>query len=336
MKEISYEDALLHLDPFFIDVRSPCEFSRDHIPGSINMAIFDDEERSEIGRIYRMLGRETAIVRGSEIVGLKIGDIVANIRSIKKREIVINCLRGGLRSTSLVSLLSSLGFRVYKLKDGYKGYRRYVSDKLSHIEIKPKIFVLQGLTGTGKTEIIRGIKNSIDLEGMAGHRSSVFGGIGLEQRTQKMFESLLLRRIFELNEENYIILEGESRKIGNIHIPYRILDIIYNSPTILIEASIERRVEILLKEYANNINPEEILAIVESIESRIGKKNVRLLIELFNRGELSAFVQLLLEKYYDPLYRFSLDKMRFIAKINNINSDQTIREVERIVLGNIR
>ncbi len=332
MREITYEKAQQLNSPAFIDVRSPGEYLLDHIPGSCNMPIFGDDEREEIGKLYHLLGRDKAITRGSEIVGSKLGEIITSIGKLKDREIVINCYRGGMRSKSLVALLLSLDFNVYKLKDGYKGYRRYVVSRFNEIGIRPPVFVLHGLTGTGKTEIIRRIKNAIDLEKFAGHRSSVFGGIGLKQNTQKFFESLLLERIDSLHDRDYVVMEGESRKIGNLHIPERIVHVIKSSAAILIKASIDRRVEIILNEYAGNMNPGDVIAIVKSLESRIGVKNVNNLIELFEKGNLFEFTRMILEMYYDPLYRHSIRKMKFVAEIENVNTESACREVEGVLL----
>ncbi|MDY6967977.1 MAG: tRNA 2-selenouridine(34) synthase MnmH [Spirochaetota bacterium] len=335
MKEISYQDAIRLSKPFFIDLRAPIEFEKDHIPGSVNIPLFDDEERSEIGKIYAIMGQDDAIVRGTEIAGGKLGEIVANIKKINDKDIVIYCFRGGMRSSSLASLLSSLGIPVYKLKTGYKGYRRYVSSRLDSIEIKPKVFVLQGLTGTGKTLILRRLKNSIDLEDMAGHRSSVFGGIGLHPNSQKMFESLLLSKIDKLNNSEYVIFEGESRKIGNLFIPDKILKLIHDSPKILIEATIQRRVEILLKEYTHKMDNDEIISITESLSDRLGRKDTDILIKLFRDGELFEFTRLLLLKYYDPLYRHSLEKMDFLETVVNAKTEDTCAIIEEIVHQNL-
>ncbi len=332
MNEITYEESRALENPLYLDVRAPIEYSNDHIPGALNMPLFDDEERHEIGKIYKALGQSEAIVRGSEIVGGKIGDIVSNIRNIKEKQIIIYCFRGGMRSSSITSLLTSLQFHVFKLKNGYKAYRKHVRDELDRLSIKSGIYVLHGLTGTGKTEIIKYIDNSVDLEKYAGHRSSVFGGIGLKQKTQKMFESLLLKKITDLRSAEYIVLEGESRKIGDLHIPNNLLEKMHSSPGIRIEASIERRINILLKEYDSyNLEPEKIIPIINSISGRLGKKNVAALIELFEKGDMYEFTELLLEKYYDPLYRHSLEKMEFIARIENVDSEEAAAEVERII-----
>jgi len=335
IKEIPYSAALTIDDPVFIDVRSPGEYVKDHIPGSLNIPLFEDSEREEVGRVYHLLGRDEAIFRGSEFVGKKLGAIVNRFREFKGREIVINCFRGGMRSASLVALLSSLDFDVYKLSNGYKGYRQYVVSSLDGLDSMPQLFVLQGLTGTGKTEIIRRIENAIDLEAMAGHRSSVFGGIGLRQRTQKLFESLLLHRINTLKDEAFAVCEGESRKIGNLHIPKSFMQLINSSPAILITASLDRRIDIILREYTGDIDTREIIPIVRSLESRIGKDTVHQLVELLREGELAAFTGILLKKYYDPLYEHTIKKMSFIAVIDNTETEHACEEVKRTVLDYI-
>lgn len=336
MEEISYTDSLHLNDPVYIDVRSPGEFLADHIPGALNLPLFDDDERKEIGTIFNRIGQENAIVRGSEIAGGKLGDIISEISRIRDRDIVIYCFRGGMRSSSLVSLLASLDYKVYKLKYGYKGYRSYINERLVTINIDPRAFILQGLTGTGKSEIIRNISNAIDLEKMAGHRSSVFGGIGLTVNTQKMFETLLLTRIEELKSAEYVIMEGESRKIGDIHIPNRVLYVINNSPAILIRASMERRVKILTDEYIPYFNINELIPIVQSLEQRIGKNNSALLIEYLEKRDIENFTVLLLEKYYDPLYMHTMKKMSFIAEIENTDTAGTVRKVGEVIRGYIK
>src|SRR3990172_5031091 len=130
MKEISFQESLAIENSIYIDVRSPHEFEEDHVAGSLNIPLFDNGERREIGAIYRMAGRYDAIVRGTEIVGEKLRDIMHALLEHKDKSILVQCARGGMRSGSLVSLLDSLGLSVYKIKNGYKGYRRFVIDSL--------------------------------------------------------------------------------------------------------------------------------------------------------------------------------------------------------------
>lgn len=331
MNEISYEESLKLENSVYIDVRAPVEFAEDHIPEAVNLPIFDDKERSEVGTLYKLTGREKAIIRGSEIAGGKLGGLISKISLYKNQNIIFTCARGGMRSAALASLAESIGLKVYKLKSGYKGYRRYVNENLSIDPVVPPFFIIQGLTGTGKTEIINHIENSIDLEGMAGHRSSIFGGIGLKQNSQKIFETLLLSKIFELNSREYIAIEGESRKIGNLVIPDSILKRMRNSKAILIEADIERRAEIILKEYTKIIDKDKIIDIVKSLKVKIGQKTIDELEFHIRADEYIPFIKILLEKYYDPLYEHSIAKYEFIATIKNSDSKAAAEEVISVI-----
>jgi tRNA 2-selenouridine synthase len=191
--------------------------------------------------------------------------------------------------------------------------------------------VLHGLTGTGKTAILRRLPNAIDLEGFAGHRSSLFGGMGLEPRTQKMFESLLVARVDELRAAPFVAVEGESRKIGDIHLPSRMLERMRSSPAILVTASMERRVEMLLKEYAPSAGTAEVEAILGVLAPRVGRKTAAALTELYGRGDLGGFAAILLEKYYDPLYGRALEAMEFIARVENSDTAEAARLVREAI-----
>ncbi len=329
MKEISFRESLELTNSIYIDVRSPAEFETDHVSGSLNIPLFDNNERKEIGTIYRMAGRNDAVVRGTEIVGEKLKGIMHSILEHKDKNLLVMCARGGMRSGSLVSLLDSLGLPVYQIKEGYKGYRRFVIDSLESLKLEAPLFVLQGLTGSGKTEIIRQTRYAIDLEDLAGHRSSVFGGIDNIRRTQKRFESLLLDRIRVLERAPYILIEGESRKIGNLHIPDPLYEFMKRSPVMYLDTPIERRVEIIYEEYHDYCDDTNIPVIVKSLGAKLGKKNTDDLISLYTQGKIKEFIRLMLDKYYDPLYQYSLDKKNYFAVIPNNNAGKAAAEVER-------
>lgn len=326
MNEITYEESREIKDPVYIDVRSPLEYAEDHIPGAVNLPIFDNDERKEVGTLYRVAGREDAMRRGTEIGGKNVGSILNTILGYKEREIVIYCARGGMRSNSVSSLVNSLGIRTWRIRDGYKSYRRYVNSLLESIVIRPRLFVLQGLTGAGKTEILGYIKNSVDLEFMAGHRSSVFGGIGLNPCTQKYFETQLCGRFGELENEEYAVIEGESKKVGNLHIPENIFRQMRNSPVIYIETPIERRVEIIRKEYAKFNEHERVIKTVQSLKNRLGARKVLELTDLYSNGRIDEFIEMLLLDYYDGLYRHTLDRFDYIAVIENRDSEAAAAE----------
>ena len=270
MKEITFEESQKIPNPLYVDVRAPVEYNEDHIPGAVNLPIFNDEERKEVGTLYKMSGKDDAVKRGTEIGGKRIVEIINRIAGVNDKEIIIYCARGGMRSGAVASLINSLGIKTYRINEGYKSFRKMVMDRLSTIKIEPEIFVLQGLTGAGKTEIIRLIPNSVDLEDMAGHRSSLFGGIGLKQNSQKGFETLLWQKLEELKNEDYILFEGESKKVGNLHIPENIFSQMREAPAIYIETSIERRIEIIKKEYTGFNEDERILKTVNTLKRKLG------------------------------------------------------------------
>lgn len=331
MKEISFEESLTLDNPLYVDVRSPGEYDDDHIPSAVNLPIFDNEERREVGTLYKMAGRDTAVLRGTEIGGRRIGEIINRLSEYRERDIVIYCARGGMRSGSVASLINSLGISTYRIRDGYKSYRRYVNDRLSVIKIRPGIFILQGLTGAGKTELIKALENSIDLEGMAGHRSSVFGGIGLAQKSQKSFETELLRRIEELENAPYVVIEGESRKVGNLHIPDNIFSQMREGNFIYIDTPLERRISIIRDEYNSFQEHERVIEIVNSLRGKLGNRKADMLVDLYGADRIDEFIEILLLDYYDVLYKHSLEKYEYISVIKNLDTAEASREVEKTI-----
>ncbi|WP_010292506.1 rhodanese-like domain-containing protein [Clostridium senegalense] len=144
-------------DYVLVDVRSPLEYKENTIPGAVNIPLFNDEERALVGTIYKQESTEKAKKIGMEIVSKKLPSIYDEFLKLEKKhkKIVLFCARGGMRSGSLVALLSSLGMRVEKIKGGYKSYRGYVLEELPKLNEQVKYIVLHGNTGVGKTEILK-------------------------------------------------------------------------------------------------------------------------------------------------------------------------------------
>lgn len=331
MEDITFEESQKIVSPLYVDVRAPVEYNEDHIPGAVNLPIFNDEERKEVGTLYKMAGRMDAVKRGTEIGGKRITDIIKSLTEVKDKEIIIYCARGGMRSAAVASLVNSLGIRTYRIIDGYRSFRKVVMDYLAAVTVKPEIFVLQGLTGAGKTEIIRTVQNSVDLEDMAGHRSSLFGSIGLKQNSQKRFETLLWQKLVELNDKDFIIFEGESKKIGNLHIPDNIFRQMREAPAIYIDTPIERRVEIIRKEYTGFNEDERVIKTVNTLRKKLGSSKTDLLVELYTGGDLDEFIKILLLDYYDLLYMHTLDTFDYLARINNTDTAGTTREILDVI-----
>ncbi|MAG77952.1 tRNA 2-selenouridine(34) synthase MnmH [archaeon] len=299
-----------------VDVRSPIEFKEDHIPNAINIPLFSNEERAIVGTIYKKEGKDDAINKGLEFLSPKLPEMIKQYKELKQ-PITIYCFRGGMRSNSIASLLKSLGFKVKVLEGGYKTYRKKVRDELENFKIKPKIYVLYGLTGSGKTEILNQLNNSLDLEGLAQHRGSVFGDINLKPNSQKMFESLLLKKLNELQKEETIFIEGESRKIGKVQIPLAIWQQMQKAKKIKVVNSIQDRINRIDKEYCNKIDIDLFSSKLDQIEKYLGKKKVVDLKLLLKENKLKEFIKILLLNYYDKLYAHTVDSKEYEFEISN-------------------
>ncbi len=304
-------------DYIFVDVRSPKEFAEDHIPGAINIPLFSNEERAIVGTLYKQVGKDVAIEKGLEIVGHKLPEMIQQYQQYKTQKVIIYCWRGGMRSGSVVGLLQSLQFDAYQLEKGYKDYRRFVREQFDTIPFPPLV-ILYGLTGSGKTEILRQLENSIDLEGLAQHRGSIFGDIGLVQRSQKMFESLLLKRLFELQHQKVIFIERESRKIGQVMIPLSIWDAMDDAQKVKVVCSSEERVERLYKEYCTGMDKILIIQKIHSIQKYLGKKKADELITLLEQSKVKEVIHVILLDYYDVLYKYTIDSKEYSYTIHDL------------------
>ncbi|MEG6585478.1 tRNA 2-selenouridine(34) synthase MnmH [Dendrosporobacter sp. 1207_IL3150] len=330
-KTVDFESSKTFDNPIYIDVRSPSEYLKGHIPNSVNIPIFSDEERALVGTIYKNIGSEEAKDKGLEIVSTKLPDIIRQIQSHYKmgKRLIIYCWRGGMRSKSIVSILAIMGIKSYQLIGGYKEYRNYVLKQLASFKIKPEIYVLCGSTGVGKTNILNLLKKInepiIDIEQLANHRGSIFGQIGLGQpASAQSFDSLLLNELEQLNNSHYIILESESKRVGNVYIP----DILYNAmksaKRILIYADLEIRAERLINEYfhLNMQNTQSIADCINSLSKRLGVKKTKQLLNYLESGNIRQCALTLINEYYDPLYGYEKqndDEFDLVVCSNNLN-----------------
>ena len=319
MKIIEIEDAL-ELGAVFVDTRTPKEFEEATIPNAINIPLFSNEERAIVGTIYTKVGKNEAIEKGMEFVSEHLPNMLKEFSKYKGKKIVIFCWRGGMRSRSITALLDSLGFDAYQLKGGHKNFRRYVLQRLENYKLNFKLVVLYGLTGSGKTEILNKIKNSIDLEDLAQHRNSLLGGVGLKPRTQKMFEAFLLKRLDELNDEKYIFIEGESRRLGNLNLPLFLHKGMLMGIKIKIETPISERVKRLVKEYGGH--KKEIVKVMDKFNNLMNKENIAIIKNLLENNKLEEAALILLQEYYDKKYTHTIERIKynFVVRDNYVNN----------------
>lgn len=353
------QDALRADGALVLDLRSPAEHAEDHVPGAVNVPLFDDLERALIGTLYARTSPEAAFEEGRRRTRARIAALVADIAEragwrvppvdleervlamtagglrrfegelvprlaarLPRRPVVLYCWRGGLRSRSVVALLRELGFEgAVGLSGGYKAYRKDVVERLTAWRAPPT-FVLRGLTGVGKTLVLREVERlrpgwSLDLEGLAGHRSSILGMVGLEPCTQKTFESRLLVRL-ERGFPGPCIVEGESRKVGDIVLPASVWSALDAGTNLELCTTTERRVQVLVEDYlAREPNRAELRSRLPFLEARLGARRwTGALVALLDQRRDAELALLLLERYYDPLYRNSEKGRRYAATID--------------------
>jgi tRNA 2-selenouridine synthase len=310
---INIAEAEKLINPIYIDMRSPSEYAMGHIPQSVNIPLFTDAERAEVGTIYKQIGMEDAKQLGLTIVSAKLPELVGQIRKLAKsdRTVLIYCWRGGMRSKSVVSILDVMGIPAFQLLGGYKAYRNHVLDSLRNFNLKPQIIVLCGSTGVGKTQLLALLKEKgepvIDLENLANHRGSAFGHVGKGlPATAQNFDAAILSELKRVNDQPYILVECESKRVGNVYIPDVLFKAMQTGKKILAQANIETRVSRLLQEYTGTQNQNHVAIInsIQILQKKLGHKRVETLLAQMNSGQLDDVVRSLLVDYYDPLYGY--------------------------------
>jgi tRNA 2-selenouridine synthase len=309
--DISLAD--LHKFDTIIDVRSPAEFVDDHIPGAINLPVLNDQQRAEIGTIYKQINPFTAKRAGAALVAQNIAAHLQNSLQDKARDWrpLIYCWRGGQRSGAMAQIFSNIGWHSSVIDGGYKSYRRHVLDCLDHLPKQLSLMIVSGQTGTAKTHILRAASAKgaaiIDLERLACHRGSLLGGEpGQPQPTQRYFESQLCQALQQSAPGQTILIEAESNKIGNIHVPPAFWAAMRNAPTIRVTAPIDARVNFLQRDYAHMINqPEFIMPLLSKLTHRHSAKQLATWKDMIDRKDWPDFIKSLLETHYDPSYQRS-------------------------------
>jgi tRNA 2-selenouridine synthase len=329
LKEVNINEFMELFDEFklIIDARSPKEFKESHIPTAINLFALNDDEHKEIGTIYVRESKNRAKVLGASYI---CQNTSKHLQYMEKKlpigsKIGIYCARGGLRSTSIATILSFTGYRVYKIKSGYKEYRRYVLDYLDTFKHK-NFITLGGNTGCGKSELIQELSPSIDLEGLANHFGSTFGLMNGAQPSQKHFQNELAQKLMQLSPDEWIFVEGESKKIGSIIQPDLFYKRIQNGFRVEITAPLEQRVQRILKDYIN-IDDEYFFNSMEKIKPYIKKEARIKAIESYKSGDLEKVAEILLVDYYDKVYK---KPDRVDLTLNNSDKNKTLAKLLKL------
>ena len=323
----------LHIEQFLelakqypvIDVRSPGEYDHAHIPGANSLPLFTDEERKVVGTTYKQQSREQAIKIGLDFFGPKMRKMVEEAETLavgrepmteetvighrKTNIVLLYCWRGGMRSAGVAWLLDLYGFKVYTLIGGYKKFRNHV---LETFKLPYQLKIVGGYTGSGKTELLKSLQQKgekiVDLEGIANHKGSAFGNIGMPQQpTQEMFENIVsceLRKYSEIPPSGgggaAIWLEDESQRIGLINIPNEFWKKMRNSPVYFLDIPFEERLKNITKEYGC-LDKQQVIDAINRIKEKLGGLNAKASIQFFKEGNTEESFRILL-KYYDKYY----------------------------------
>lgn len=341
LPEIDDFRSIIVGDTPLLDVRAPVEFAQGSLPTAENSPFINDEERHEIGLRYAELGQDAAIDLGHELVKGELKDLrVANWLSFAEKhpDGILFCWRGGMRSKfSQQWLFDATGIRYPRIKGGYKALRRFLIYETEVISPKLKLFVVGGRTGVGKTIFLNNTPNSIDLEGMANHRGSAFGIHPTPQPAQADFENSVAIELIkhQASDAPYLLVEDEGRNIGGRHVPVPLHNEMINAPRLMLDVSIEERIDIThqeyiheaLAEYCDAVGEENgfdawadyLVGSLDRIQKRLGGQRHQELRSIMHRAveeqrikgdsELHRdWIRALLVDYYDPMYDYQLSK----------------------------
>lgn len=313
-------DAFLELAATLpvMDVRSPSEFIHAHIPGAYSLPLFSDEERKIVGTQYKQEGRQPAIKTGLDFFSVKMRPMVEAaeiyIRNFapQNNTVLVHCWRGGMRSAAIAWLLDLYGFKVYTLSGGYKAYRNHVIEQFGKNYC---LQVLGGYTGSGKTGILKQLEQQgqavIDLELLAGHKGSAFGGIGQAvQHGQEMFENVLAGELMKHSETSFWV-EDESQRIGLVNIPQAFWKSLRSKPVLFIDIPFEARLQYIHREYGS-LDKAALIDAIARIQKRLGPAEAKAAIQCLQDNDHMGAFRILL-KYYDEAYLKSLNSRENIS-----------------------
>lgn len=312
-----------------IDVRSPAEFAEDHIPGAINCPVLDNEQRIQVGTLYKQVSPFEAKKIGAALVSENIG------RHLKERFLdrpktwrpLIYCWRGGDRSGSMSTIFRAIGWSAGQLEGGYKSWRSHVIAQLSELPARYRFIVLCGATGNAKTRILQAIgelgEQVLDLESLACHKGSVLGVLPDQpQPGQKCFETRLYGQLAGFDPRRPVYVEAESRKIGNLHLPEALIKRIRTGECLNIEATTDARIDFLLQDYNYFFSrPDFLIGRLAILQSLVSRETLARWQQLVHAADWPTLVRELLEQHYDPHYhRSQQNNFAGIAQSSNFGT----------------
>ncbi len=295
-----------------IDVRSPAEFALDHLPGSINLPVLDDAERAEIGTIYvqrsKFLARRLGAAKVARNIAHHLDGALAG-RDSSFRPLVY-CWRGGQRSGAMATVMAQVGWPVTVIEGGYQSWRRQVVARLysqPSPDLALRVILLDGRTGSGKTQVLDSLARhgfqTLDLEGLADHRGSLFGATAAPQPSQKAFESRLIARLEQIDPTRPLFVEAESSRIGDVTLPPALWSDMRRAPRVTLMAPLDARAEHIMQVYGDIAADGAALeAALCRLPRQHGRETVARWRALAASGETATLVSELMQAHYDPAY----------------------------------
>lgn len=291
-----------------IDVRSPSEWAEDHVPGAVSLPVLDDDERARVGTIYKQVSPFSARKIGAALVAKNAAAHLEGPLAEKPGgwRPLVYCWRGGQRSGSFASILAQIGWRVEVVQGGYKAWRRLVVDALYTDAFPFRLVVLDGNTGSAKTEVLnllpaRGVQ-VVDLEGLANHRGSLFGSMGA-QPSQKAFEGRLALALARLDPARPVVVEAESAKVGECRLPPKLWRAMVEAPRVAIEAPRRARAEYLVGAYADLVaDVARLDQVVASLALAHPREVIAEWRAMVAEGRFVDLAEGLMARHYDPRY----------------------------------
>jgi tRNA 2-selenouridine synthase len=302
-----------HSYDLIIDARCPREYEEDHIPGAINLPVVDNDEYAEVGTLHRTDPMGAYRLGASYSLRNIARHIETHLSQYShKSKILVYCFRGGKRSKVWFDVLDTIGYRVEKLKGGWKAYRRWVNEQLATVPTEYRYIVLSGPTGCGKTRLLTALHHEgaqvLDLEGIAIHRGSIIGAVpGKRQPSQKLFDSALLKRMRELDPARPVWIEAESKKIGQVQLPDALIGAMREGMTLAVDASMPQRVQLLREDYSHfEQDPKALIERLVHLRPIVGGEEFDAWKVLAENRQVPELFERLMRHHYDPSYRRSI------------------------------
>lgn len=325
-------DRYLEAGATIIDARSEGEFAEDHLPGSVNHPVLNNEERARVGTVNKVESPFAAKRMGAALVSRNIAAMLEQHFADKPRDWapLIYCWRGGKRSRSLTLVLREIGFKAVQLDGGYKAYRARVATELTGLPRRFNYITLCGCTGTGKTALLLALRDAgaqvLDLEGLANHKGSLLGeSVTAPQPSQKRFDSLLWDALRNLDPARPVFVESESKRIGLVQMPDAMREQMAAGECVWLSVPVAARVAHLRGEYEHFVSdPALLMTKLAPLKALRGGETIARWRALAEAGSIDTLVESLLVDHYDPLYTAAIG--RNFAQIN---------QARRIVIDNL-